>query len=164
MAALLIQPRPADALADTMSIANSRRPNEFAFYQFASWTERPVRQPPRLPQRRLEARGVAAAEGVLGDPLRAHWLLTLGLQTLHHDVATAPGTARFALTAELFDRRSRTRLAHQQFDSAVPCERADSAAAAQALSKAVTQALVRCCRGWRAPCSACPATLADTLR
>lgn len=61
------------------------------------------------------------------------------MQALHHDVATDPGTARFALTAELFDRRSRTRLAHWQFDSAVPCERADSAAAAQALSMAVGQ-------------------------
>ena len=51
--ALLIQPLPADAVGDTVAIAYSRQANQFAFYQFASWTERPVRQLPRLLQRRL---------------------------------------------------------------------------------------------------------------
>ena len=30
---------------------------------------------------RIEARGVAAAVGVLGDPLRADWLLTISIDT-----------------------------------------------------------------------------------
>lgn len=137
--ALLIQPMPADALADTVSIAYSRRPHEFAFYQLASWTERPVRQLPRLLHRRLEARGVAGAVGLLGEPLRADWLLAVGIDTLHHDVGTAPGRARVALTVELFDRRRRVRVARQQFASDVGTPTADSAAAAASLSQAVAQ-------------------------
>lgn len=136
--ALLIQQRPADALADTASMAYSRRANEFAFYQLASWTERPTRQVPRLLQRRLEARGVAGAVGLLGEPLRGDWLLAVAIDTLHHDVAESPGVARLQLTAELFDRRSRTRLARRQFDANVPTARADSAAAAAAASQAIS--------------------------
>lgn len=135
--ALLIQPLPADALADTLSIAYSRRSHEFAFYQLASWTERPVRQLPRLLQQRLEARGVAGAVGLLGEPLRADWLLTLAVDTLHHDVSVPPGQARLAVTVELFDRRSLARTARRSFTATMPTASADSAAAAAAMSQAV---------------------------
>jgi ABC-type uncharacterized transport system auxiliary subunit len=138
--ALLIQPLPADALADTLAIAYSRQAHEFAFYQFASWTERPVRHVPRLLQRRLEAAGIAGAVGVVGDPLRADWLVLIGLDTLHHDVALPPGKGRVALNVELFDRRNRTRIARQQFVAAVPAASADAPAAAAAMSAALTQA------------------------
>lgn len=139
--ALLIQPLPGSALADTASMAYSRQPNEFAFYQLATWTERPVRHLPRLVQRRLEARGVATAVGLVGEPLRGDWLLTLSIETLHHDVAAPPGTARFAMTAEIYDRRNRSRLARQQFTAQVATARADSAAAADALSRAFSTSL-----------------------
>ncbi len=112
--ALLIRALPADALADTVSIAYSPRPDEYAFYQLASWTERPLRRLPRLLQRRLEASGIAAAVGQDGDPLRADWLLTLRIETLHHDVAVPPGAGRLVLTAELFDRRKRQRVAQRR--------------------------------------------------
>jgi cholesterol transport system auxiliary component len=138
VAALQIQTLQADALADTAAIAYSRRAHEFAFYQLASWTERPVRQLPRLLLQRLEARGVAGAVGLLGDPLRADWLLVLAVDAVYHDVSTLPGVARFALSAELFDRRDRTRLARRQFALGLPTDRADSAAAALALSQAVS--------------------------
>lgn len=140
VAALLVQPLPADALADTVSIAYSQRANEFAFYQLASWTERPVRRLPRLLQYRLEASGVAASVGITGgEPLRADWVLTIGIGTVHHDVAAPPGHARLALTAELFDRRSRARVARRQFEASLPTPSTDSAAAAVALSQAVGQ-------------------------
>lgn len=137
--ALLIQPMPGDAVADTVAIAYSRQANEFAFYQFATWTERPVRQVPRLLQRRLDARGVAGAVGAIGDPLRADWVLAVSVDALHHDVAVVPGQARFALTADLFDRRSRTRIARQKFVAGVPVASADAPAAAAAMSLALTQ-------------------------
>lgn len=139
VAALLIQPLTADALADTVAIAYSRRAHEFATYQFASWTERPLRQVPRLLQRRLDSHGVAAAVGVAGDPLRADWLLTIAIDSLHHDVSVQPGQGRIAISAELFDRRSRTRVARRQFEAAVPAGSADAPAAAAALSQALTQ-------------------------
>lgn len=136
--ALLIQPLPGDALADTASIAYARQAHEYAFYQLASWTDRPVRQLPRLLQRRLEARGVAGAVGLLGEPLRADWVLTLGIDTLYHDVATPPGVARLALSAALFDRRDRSQASRREFRADVPTASADSAAAAAAMSEAVT--------------------------
>ncbi len=137
--ALLIQPTPADALADTASIAYSRYAHQFAFYQLASWSERPARQLPRLLQRRLEARGLATAVGIFGEPMRADWLLTIGVDTLHHDVSAAPGQARLAITAELFDRRSRSRVARRQFEASAPSTTADSTAAAGAMSQTVGQ-------------------------
>lgn len=138
--ALLVQSRPGDALADTLGIAYSRREGEYAFYQLASWTERPVRQLPRLLQRRLDARGVAATVGLAGDPMRSDWLLMLGVDAIHHDLRTAPGAARLALTAELFDRRTRTRVALRRFEASEPSARADSSAASQAMSVALGRA------------------------
>jgi cholesterol transport system auxiliary component len=137
--ALLIQPQPADALADTTSIAYSRQPNAFSFYQFASWTERPVRQVPRLLQQRLQARGVAETVGLIGDPLRSDWLLTLRVDAIYHDASAAPGSGRLALSAELFDRRTRQRLAQRSFAAEAPAERADAPAAAAAMSRALAQ-------------------------
>lgn len=136
---LLIQALPADALADTAGIAYARKPNEYAYYQLASWTDRPVRQLPRLLQRRLEARGTAAAVGQAGDPLRSDWLLTLSIDTLYHDVSVQPGQGRVALTAELHDRRSRQRLARRSFEAAAPAAREDSSAGAEAMSAAAAR-------------------------
>lgn len=137
--ALVIQPLPADAVADTASIAYARQPHAYSFYQQASWTERPVRQLPRLLQRRLEARGTAAAVGLAGEPLRSDLLLTLAIDALHHDVSASPSLGRLALTVELVDRRQRTRLARRSFEASVPASRVDSAAAAEALSRATGQ-------------------------
>jgi len=139
VAALLIQSQPADATADGVSIAYSTAPNRFAHYQLASWTDRPVKQLPRLLQHRLEARGVAGAVGMVGDPLRADWWLAIAIETLHHDVSVPPGQGRLVYTAELIDRRSRARVAHQRFEVAVPTPRADAAGAAVALSAAAAQ-------------------------
>jgi ABC-type uncharacterized transport system auxiliary subunit len=137
---LLIQPLPADALGDTAGIAYARRPHEYAYYQLASWTERPVRQVPRLLQQRLEARGTAGAIGLNGDPVRSDWLLTLAIDTLHHDVSVQPGQGRVALTAELLDRRGRQRLARRSFAAAAPAVREDSSAGVEAMSSALARA------------------------
>ncbi len=137
--ALLLQALPADAGADTAALAYSQRPNEFAYYQFAQWTERPVRRVPRLLQQRLEARGLAGAVAMVGEPARADWLLTVAVDALHHDVSTLPGQARVALTVELFDRRNRTRVARRQFEASVPTASATAPGAAAALSAALTQ-------------------------
>ncbi len=75
--ALLIQPLAGDALADTrVDRLLAARRTSLPSTSSPRWTERPVRQLPRLLQRRLEARGVADAVGLIGDPLRADWLLT----------------------------------------------------------------------------------------
>lgn len=137
--ALLIDAAAADASADSDAIAYSPRAHQFAFYQLASWAERPVRVLPRLLQRRIEARGVVAAVGILGEPLRADWLLSLRIDTLHHDVSVRPGQARLVVTAEIFERRSRTRVSRRQFEASAVAASADSAAASAALSLCVMQ-------------------------
>ena len=139
--ALVIQAVPADALADTAGIAYARKPHEYAYYQLASWTDRPVRQLPRLLQRRLEARGTAAALGQNGDPVRSDWLLTLSVDMLVHDVSVQPGQGRVALTAELHDRRHRRRVARRSFEAAAPAAREDSSAGAEAMSVATGRVL-----------------------
>jgi ABC-type uncharacterized transport system auxiliary subunit len=135
--ALLIQAVPADPLANTRSIAYARAAGAREFYQLASWTEPPLHAITRLLQQRLEARGTAEAVGLLGQPIAADWLLALGVEAVYHDAAVEPGTARLALRAELIDRRARTLAARRTFEAAVPVERADSAAAAAALGRAV---------------------------
>lgn len=137
--ALLIQPLPGDAMADTLSLAYSPRPQAYAFYQFANWTERPVRQLPRLLQRRLEARGLAGGVGLLGEALRADWLLTLGVDAVVHDVSVQPGQARVVLTVELFDRRARQRVARRSFEAGVRVTEDNAAGAVVAASAAVGQ-------------------------
>lgn len=136
---LLVQALPADALADTVSMAYARERNRYSFYQLSSWTERPVRLVPRLLQRRLEARGLAGAVAQLGEPVRADWLLTLAIDTLHHDLTTTPGRARLALTVELIDRRERQRVGRQQFATDVTTATDDAAGAAAAMSQALAQ-------------------------
>lgn len=137
--ALLLQARAGAALADTQSIAYTRREDAFEFYQLAQWTERPVRLVPRLLQERVEARGLAAAVGQVGDPMRADWLLTIGIDALHHDVRSATGAVQVALTADLFDRRSRLRVAHRQFSVTLQTATQDSAAAARSMSLALAR-------------------------
>ncbi len=73
------------------------------------------------------------------DPVRADWLLSVAIDSLHHDINLPPGQGRVALTAELFDRRSRTRIARRQFVAAVPAASADAPGAAAAMSQSLTQ-------------------------
>lgn len=135
--ALLIQPAPGSAVADTQAIAYSRRPHELAFYQLASWNDRPVRQVPQLLQQRLEASGLAGAVGMVGDPLSADWLLSVRVDRLEHDVAVEPGVARVQLTVELYDRRRSGVLRRQRFSATAPVAAADSGAAVSAMSQAL---------------------------
>jgi ABC-type uncharacterized transport system auxiliary subunit len=135
--ALLVQALAADTIADSSSIAYSRAPAAYAFYQFSSWTERPVRRLPQLLRARLDARGVAAAVGLVGDPLDAQWLLRTGFESLYHDAASEPGTARVVVTAELVRRLERRRVARRQFEASAPLAAANAEAAVQAMSLAL---------------------------
>lgn len=139
VSSLLIQALPAEAVGETASIAYSRRPHELAFYQLATWNERPVRRIPQLLRQRLESRGVAGAVGLIGEPLQSPWLLTIGIDELVHDVATPPGTARVGLTLALYDRRNGQRLGSRRFDATAPVSAADSAQAVAAMSTALGQ-------------------------
>lgn len=137
--ALLVQPLAAGSIVDSTAIVYSRSPGSFATYQFSSWTEQPVRRLPQLLRERLDARGIAGATVLLGDPVAADWLLRGGFEALHHDASSEPGQARVALGAELLQRRERRLLARQRFTADVPLARADAAAAVAAMSQALAR-------------------------
>jgi ABC-type uncharacterized transport system auxiliary subunit len=135
--ALLIQAIAGDPLAETRSIVYARTPSSREFYQLATWTEPPLRAVPRLLQRRLETRGSFASVSPVGQTPRAGWLLTVAIEAIVHEVAIEPGSARFALRAELFDRRTRSRVALRDFAATAAVEEASSAAAAAAMGRAL---------------------------
>jgi cholesterol transport system auxiliary component len=135
--ALLVQAVAADPLANTRSIAYARSPGTREFYQLASWTEPPAQAVTRLLLHRLEARGTFAAVALLGQPIEAEWLLTIGVEAVYHDVAAEPGASRLAVRAELIDRRTRTLAARRSFDVAAAVAQATSTAAAFAMGQAV---------------------------
>jgi cholesterol transport system auxiliary component len=138
---LAIQGVAADALADSISIVFSRREGERAFYQFASWSERPSRRLAQLAQQRLEAGGRFASVTQLGQPVGADWLLTLALETFVHDVSAAPGRAQIVLRAELIDRRNRRLVGQRTFTAAPPVPEAAAPAAVAAFATATADIL-----------------------
>lgn len=138
---LAIQGLSSDPLADSTTLAFSRRPGERSMYQFASWTERPSRRLAQLAGQRLQARGQFASVTQLGQPVSAEWLLTLSLDTLVHDVSTSPGRAELVLTAELIQRRDRIRVARRVFSAAVPVATATAPAAVTAFGVAAADVL-----------------------
>jgi len=140
-ARIAIQSVSADPLADSLSIVYSRRPGERAFYQFASWTERPPRRLAQLAEQRLEARGRFAAVTHLGQPLQSDWLLTLAVETIVHDVSSTPGRAQLTLRADLIHRRDRSRVAHRLFSAAPPVAEAAAPAAVAAFAVATADVL-----------------------
>ena len=138
---LLVQVLPSAAAAETLAIAYSPRADELAYYQLATWADRPVKRIARLLVQRLEASALVGAASELGDPLTGDWLLTLRIDQLHHDNAAPPGRGQVALTAELFNRRQTgVRIARATFGASAPAVSADSAAAAAALSAALGSA------------------------
>lgn len=140
-ARLAIQGIGADPFADSTAIVYSRRAGERAFYQFASWTERPSQRFVHLAQQRLEARGKFAAVTQLGQPVDSDWLLTLAIETLVHDVSSTPGRAQLALRAELINRRERSRVAQRTFNAAPPVAEAAAPAAVAAFAVATADVL-----------------------
>lgn len=140
-ARLAIQGVATDALADSISIAYSRREGERAFYQFASWSERPSRRLALLAQQRLEAGGRFASVTQLGQPVGSDWLLALSLETLVHDVSTSPGRAQVVLRAELVERSERRLVAQRSFTAAPAVAEAAAPAAVAAFAAATADIL-----------------------
>jgi len=138
---LAIQGTSADPLADSISIVFSRRPGERSLYQFASWSERPSRRLAQLAQQRLQAGGRFASVTQLGQPVASDWLLSLALETMVHDVSSAPGRARITLHAELIDRRDRSLVASRSFSAAQPVDESAAAAAVAAFGVATADVL-----------------------
>jgi ABC-type uncharacterized transport system auxiliary subunit len=138
---LVVAGSSADVFYDAESLVFSRHPGQRAYYQFASWTDRPSHMVGRLAERRLDARGQFASVARLSTGLRADLLLNIVVVEFYHDVAVNPAVVRVELTVELIDWRSRSLLAERTFTSSVAVKKGDAEGAADAFDRAITDAL-----------------------
>ena len=138
---LVIAGASADVFYDAESLVFSRHPGQRAYYQFASWTDRPSRVVVRLAERRLDASGQFASVARLTTGLRADLLLNIVVVEFYHDVAVNPPVVRVELTGELIDWRSRSLLAQRTFFLTAAVNKDDAEGAADAFDRAVTEAL-----------------------
>jgi len=135
---LLIAGSAADVFYDAESLVFSRRSGQRAYYQFASWTDRPSSVIVRLAERRLDAGGQFAAVGRLNSGLRADLLLNVVIAEFFHDVTVSPAVVRVELICELIDWRNRSSIAQRSFIATAPVASDDAQGAADAFNVAVT--------------------------
>ncbi len=135
---LLISPTSESSFYDGTSIAFSREGGGRGYYQYASWTERPVRKLAQLLERRLAARGSFGTVAQATAGIRGDLLLNLRLEEIYLDAGQPPGTARVAVTAELLDWRERKVIGRQRFEQAAPAPAEDSAGVALGFNRAAT--------------------------
>ncbi|MBW6493615.1 MAG: membrane integrity-associated transporter subunit PqiC [Burkholderiaceae bacterium] len=138
---LLISPASESSFYDGTAIAFSRQSGSRAYYQYAAWTERPVKRLAQMLEHRLAARHsfgtvAQATAGVRGD-----LLLNLRLEEIYLDAAQPPGSARVAVTAELLDWRARKVIERKRFERVATVESDDSAQAAAGFNRAITRVL-----------------------
>jgi ABC-type uncharacterized transport system auxiliary subunit len=138
---LVVSGSAVDVFYDAESLVYSRQPGQRAYYQFASWTDRPARLVARLAERRLDAGGRFLSVTSLTAGVRADLLLNIMVMEFYHDVAAKPAVVRVELTGELIDWRSRSLLAQHTFSVSAPAQTDDAQGAAKAFDHAVTRAL-----------------------
>lgn len=136
-ATLLLAPAAASSFYDTQGIAYSRAPGTRAYYQYHSWTEPPGPRIGELLAARLERSGAFRAVASVTGTVRGDLLLSIYLAELYHDAASAPGSARVSLTAELTDPARRTLLARRSFSASAPAASYDAPGAVQAFNRAL---------------------------
>jgi ABC-type uncharacterized transport system auxiliary subunit len=151
---LLVEGMSAGSLYDGVALLYSSSPGMRAPYQYAGWTERPSARLARLAARRLLARGGFRDVSLADAGTAADLLLSLTLETLHHELpgaggdvaaggpaAGVGGSLRLAVTAQLVDWRVRRPLASRGFMLAEPVATADAAGAVQAAGRAIAALL-----------------------
>jgi cholesterol transport system auxiliary component len=133
-AVLLVQPTSVSAFYDTQRLVFSRAEGQRAYYQFASWTDRPGRAFSDLLSRRLGASFTTS--GIKGD-----LILHTRLEELYHDAAASPGAVKIQVSAELVDAAGRLVGERRLFSRSVPTSGENAAAAVEAANRAVTAVL-----------------------
>jgi cholesterol transport system auxiliary component len=134
---LLVAPTTVAAFYDTQDMAYSRATGTRAYYQYHAWTERPGRTIGGLLTARLERGGAFQAVARTTGGVRGGLLLNTHLVEFYHDAATAPGSARIMLTAELVDPARRVLVARRTFTREAPAATYDAAGAVQAFNQAL---------------------------
>ncbi len=138
---LLIAPTTASSFYETQEIVYSRAPGMRAYYQLHNWTERPARRITELVVMRLERDGSFKSIATAVSGVHGNVLLSTHLTDFYHDAATAPGSVRVTITAELMDPVRRVLLARRTFDQSVPAATYDAPGAVQAFNNAVSAIL-----------------------
>ncbi|HEY0879274.1 MAG TPA: ABC-type transport auxiliary lipoprotein family protein [Zeimonas sp.] len=138
---VLVSWSAASAFYDTTSIVYSRSPGALAYYQLASWSERPAEQIGRLFARRLAGTGVFRDVAAMAATVHADWLVDLQLEEMLHDDATPPGVARISVFARIVDRAARRTIDTRRFREQEPLETESAAGAAQAFEAALGRLL-----------------------
>lgn len=138
---LVIAPQPGASIDDSYALAYSRTPQQRAGYQFASWSDRPSTRLSQLLVDRLAARNAFVSVALVGRGVAGNLQLNVAVNDFFHDASSDPGTARVEVNAELIDRLTRRLLGRKTFTATAPVARADSAAAAAALSNASSTVL-----------------------
>lgn len=135
---LMIGPVDSNAFFDSTQVAYSRSDIARAYYQFAAWTDRPAKRLASLVENRLAKR--ARFLSVVGstDGVRGTLLLTLTLEEIFHDAATAPPVGKLRIRARLVDWQKRILIAERIFDHQAKVSKANADGAVRALSIATT--------------------------
>ncbi|MGQ0547149.1 MAG: ABC-type transport auxiliary lipoprotein family protein [Betaproteobacteria bacterium] len=105
----------ASSFYDTEAIAYSRSPGTRGYYQLNSWTEPPARRIGELLARQVTDKGP---------------VLNLHLIEMYHDAASAPGTVRISMAAEISGKGRKV------FSSSVPAAAFDAAGAVKGFNEA----------------------------
>jgi len=140
-ATLLLAPTAVSSFYDTQGIAYSRAAGMRAYYQYHSWTEPPGHRIGALLAARLERIGGFRTIASVTSTVRGDLVLGTYLIELYHDAASAPGSARVSLTAELTDPARRTLVARRSFSASAPAASYDAAGAVQAFNRAIAALL-----------------------
>jgi cholesterol transport system auxiliary component len=138
---LLLAPAAVSSFYDTQGIAYSRAPGTRAYYQYHSWTEPPGHRIGELLAARLERGGAFRTVASVTSTVRGDLVLSIYLAELYHDAASAPGSARVSLTAELTDPARRTLVARRGFSASAPAATYDAPGAVQAFNRALAALL-----------------------
>jgi cholesterol transport system auxiliary component len=131
---LLLQPTSVSTFYDTQRLVFSRAEGQRAYYQFASWTDRPGRAFSELLSRRLGA--PFTTSGIKGD-----LILHTRLEELYHDAAAGPGAVKIEVSAELVDATGRLVRERQRFARSVRAGSENAAGAVEAANRAVSEVL-----------------------
>ena len=138
---LLISPVSESSFYDGTAIAFSRQSGGRAYYQYAAWTERPVKRLAHMLEHRLAARHAFGTVAQATAGVRGDLLLNLRLEEIYLDAAQPPGSARVAVTAELLDWRARKVIERKRFERVATVESEDPAQAAAGFNRAITGVL-----------------------
>ncbi|MFK7965618.1 MAG: ABC-type transport auxiliary lipoprotein family protein [Burkholderiaceae bacterium] len=139
--ALLIGPITSNPFYDSTQLAYSRSDIARAYYQFASWTERPTKRLAVLIEQRLTARSQFEVVASSTAGIRGDLLLNLTLDEMYHDTTASPPLARVVVRAVLVDPSQRRQLAQQRFENTSLVANPDAVSAVRAINAATTSLL-----------------------